>query len=160
MGGIIIVLALARLFDLATSFNGEIIMYSKFFKFNFWSGVLMVVIGIATNLVFIPIYGILGAAIATALTLTFINTIKIIFIYIKMGFLPFNSNMLVALFIGLVVLSVDYLTPELENVYLNLLARSALVVLIFFPLLIGFKVSSDINETIRTMINKLKEVLV
>ncbi len=156
ISGVVLVLSLGRLYDMATSVCHEIVLLSQHFKFNFWTGVLTVIAGIVTNLVFIPLYGILGAAIAMGLTLLIINTIKIIFIYVKMGFLPFSNKMIAAMFIGILVVAAYYLTPDAGNVYVNLIARSALAVFIFVPLLFWFNISADINDAFRRMTKKLR----
>jgi len=148
MDMVIIFLTAGRLFDMATSFNGELIMYSKFYRFNLWSGLLLIITGVATNIVFIPIYGISGAALATAVTIVFINILRTSFIFLKMGFLPFSKKMLAAIAIGIVVLAVHVVIPQLGSVYLNFLVRSALVVLLYVPLLFFLNVSEDINNAI------------
>lgn len=159
IGGLVLTLSIGRLVDMATSVCNEIVLLSSHYKFNLWTGVAMVIIGIVTNLIFIPVYGILGAAIATALTIILINAVKIIFIHVKMGFLPFSSKMISALFIGGITIAAYYLTPDVKNVYANLIARSALVFFIFVPLLFWFNVSEDINAVIGRIAQKLKAVL-
>ncbi len=159
MDGIVLALLIGKLFDMMTSFNGEIIAYSKHFRFNFWTGILLVALGIVTNLILIPVYGILGAAIATSFTLVVVNMLRIIFIYRKKKVHPFSKEMIIAFPVGLAVLGLYYLTPDLDNVYLNFIARSALVVLVFVPLVFFLKVSKDLNDTGVKIFDRAKSII-
>jgi len=60
-------------------------------------------LNVVVNVALIPIYGIVGAAIATATARTFNNTIQSFFIYRKHGISPFDRNYVVptALMLGI-----------------------------------------------------------
>lgn len=143
---VVIVLFAGRLFDMATSINGEIILYSKFFRFNLFAGLSLFAMCVATNLLFIPPYGILGAAIGTSLSLTIFNLSRTAFVYFKFGFLPFGAGMVKALIIGCATLAVALVIPDFTNVYLNILVKSGVVTILFPGLVYSLKVSEDINQ--------------
>ena len=54
---IILILGIARLIDMATGVNGEIITYSKYYRFNFVSLVVMAILNVVLNFVFVPKQG-------------------------------------------------------------------------------------------------------
>lgn len=144
--GVVAVLFIGRLFDMATGINGEIILYSKYFRFNLFAGVGLFAMCILTNYVFIPPYGILGAAIGTSLSLTVFNIVRTAFVYFRFGFLPFTSGMAKAMLIGIVTMAVIMALPAIPNVYGNIFVKSAVVGILFPGLVLIFKVSDDINR--------------
>ncbi len=154
--GVVIVLFIGRLFDMATSINGEIILYSEFFRFNLIAGIGLFVLCVVTNYLFIPLYGILGAAIGTSLSLTVFNVIRTTFVYLKFGFLPFSAGMVKSSFIGVLILSFALWTPDISNIYLNILVKSTIVTVLFPALIFSLKVSDDINQFFLKVLEKAK----
>ena len=158
-GGKLVVLfiAFSQLFNVATGVNGIIIVNSKHYKFDLYSNFILLCITLYTNFIFIPessplvaydIVGINGAAFATALSVLLFNVIKMIFVKLKMGIQPFSFNTLKAvLLIVLVYLTIDSITFP-ENVFYSIVLRFLILFVLYFPLLILFKVSEDINKMV------------
>ena len=91
---VVYIMGFALLFDLATGFNGYIISNSKYYKFNNTTTIALALLTISTNLIFLFWFrmGIVGVSLATALSLTIYNLIKIIFNYKKFGVHPFSAK--------------------------------------------------------------------
>ena len=77
---VVYIIGLAKLLDMSFSMNSEIILMSKYFRYNVMFTVILAVVAVATNWYFIQIYGIEGAAIATGITLAIFNIIKLVFL--------------------------------------------------------------------------------
>lgn len=164
-GGTLVVLfiALSQLFNVATGVNGQIIVNSKYYKFDLYSNFILLCITLFANWIFIPesspllsyhIVGINGAAFATALSVLVFNTIKLIFLYIKMGIQPFTFNTIKAIvLIFIVYLSIDNITFP-ENVFYSLPLRFLLLFALYLPLMLLFKISEDINKIVNEVWNK------
>lgn len=163
-GGRIVVLfiALAQLFNISTGVNGLIITNSKYFSFDLYANVLLLILTFFSNYIFIPessplfkfgIYGINGAAFATALSIFFFNLIKMIFVFVKLKIHPFCLNTVYALIAALVIyFIVNQLSLNFGSI-LNVLLNSALVFILYLFCILKFNISSDlkslINEKIR-----------
>jgi len=93
-------LLIAKLLNLAASTNNEIINYSKFYRANLVFLLILAFINIVLNIYLIPKYGISGAAFATLASFIIFNLLKLIFIKVKFGFLPFSKNTLKLLLLG------------------------------------------------------------
>ena len=74
---VVLYIGLSKLFSVATGVNGQIIVNSKYYRFDLYSNFILLIITIFTNYIFIPessplseysIVGINGAAFATALS--------------------------------------------------------------------------------------------
>ena len=131
---IVWVLGFAMLFDLATGFNGHIISLSRYYKFNIVVMLILAVLTITTNMLFLKHtdLGILGIAIAYAISLSLFNIIKIIFNYIKFKVFPLGIEMMYAMILGCISINVALLLPDLKLNILNLFYKPAVVLMVLF----------------------------
>lgn len=131
---IVWVLGFAMLFDLATGFNGHIISLSRYYKFNIVVMLILAVLTVTTNMLFLKHtdLGILGIAMAYAISLTLFNIIKIIFNYIKFKVFPLGIEMMYAMILGCISINVALLLPDLKLNILNLFYKPAVVLIVLF----------------------------
>ena len=131
---IVWVLGFAMLFDLATGFNGHIISLSRYYKFNIVVMLILAVLTITTNMLFLKHtdLGILGIAMAYAISLTLFNIIKIIFNYIKFKVFPLGIEMMYAMILGCISINVALLLPDLKLNILNLFYKPTVVLIVLF----------------------------
>ena len=156
-GGRIVVLfiALAQLFNISTGVNGLIITNSKYYSFDLYANLLLLILTFLSNYIFIPdssplfkygIYGINGAAFATALSIFFFNLIKMIFVFVKLKIHPFCFSTIYALISALVIFFiVNQLNLNLGSI-LNILLNSIIVFILYFISIIKFNISSDLKN--------------
>ena len=131
---VIWILGFAMLFDLATGFNGHIISLSKYYRFNIVVMLFLAVTTVTLNLYFLNSTNLelFGVAIATAISLTLFNIAKIVFNYIKFGVFPLTIEMMYALIIGTLGITVAVIMPEFKSSFLNLFYKPGVVLLMFF----------------------------
>jgi len=143
---IVLTIGLAKLLDMATSINSQIINYSKYYRFNVVAILLMALINIILNLILIPSFQVVGAAMATFLSLTLYNMIKVIFIYIRFGIQPFSMPTLAVLLIGTICFGLTALVPDTGHAISNIILKSVLLGGLYILLVIRFKVSEEFNK--------------
>ncbi|WP_312767816.1 lipopolysaccharide biosynthesis protein [Epilithonimonas sp.] len=131
---IVWVLGFAMLFDLATGFNGHIISLSRYYKFNIVVMLILAVLTITTNMLFLKHtdLGILGIAIAYAISLSLFNIIKIVFNYIKFKVFPLGIEMIYAMILGCISINVAIFLPDFKLNILNLFYKPAVVLVLLF----------------------------
>ena len=131
---VIWVLGFAMLFDLATGFNGHIISLSKYYRFNIVVMLFLAVTTVSLNIYFLKNteLELFGVAIATAISLTLFNIAKIVFNYIKFGVFPLSIEMVYALIIGTLSITVVIILPQFERSIFNLFYKPGVVLLMFF----------------------------
>lgn len=144
-------IGVARLIDVSFGVNGGILAITDLYRWETWFGLGLVVASIVLNLIMIPIYGIVGAAIATGLSLALVNLSRYILIKIKLGIGPFTGKTIVILAIGAGAYFISTLVPEMSNPHLDLVVRSAIIVLIYVPLAFAAKVSEDANAFVKNL---------
>ncbi|WP_452232827.1 flippase [Lacinutrix sp. MEBiC02595] len=92
----LIVIMLAQLFNAMTGSVGQVMNMTGNHKKLRDFTIISVILNIVLNLILIPLYGILGAAIATATSSVVINIISVIFVKRRLGIItyisPFNSK--------------------------------------------------------------------
>lgn len=152
---VIFFLGLAKLIDLATSVNTQIIANSKKFKFNFYALLFLAILNIVFNLVFIEKYQMVGAAIATLCSLAIYNLLKLIYIWRQFDMQPFTSKTLLLLMIAAVSFIACFYLPVNINPIVNILLRSILLSLIYFGAVYYLKISEDFNLTFRNVLGKI-----
>ncbi|HFA47954.1 MAG TPA: polysaccharide biosynthesis protein [Bacteroidetes bacterium] len=152
---IVLFVSLAKLVDMATSINNQIIGYSKYFRFNFYAVLFMAVFNIITNLIFIPKFNIVGAAMATFASITLYNLAKGAYVMYKFKMHPFTWNTLWATALGISVFFLALLTPAFGNPFADIIVRSLFILLVYGGTAFYFRLSTDINDIITGFIKKI-----
>ncbi len=148
---VLLFIALARVFDMATGVNGEIISQSVYFRFNTIAVGALAVLIVITNYIFIPVYGISGAAFATALSVVAFNLMKWGFLWYKLNLQPFDKSFLVVLAIVLITFLLATWLPlpapaDIQSAVINILIRSILITLVYLGAVYMVKVSPEGNK--------------
>lgn len=130
---VIWILGFAMLFDLATGFNGSIISLSKYYRFNIVVMLFLAIATITLNYIFLKYTNLelFGIALATSISLFLFNLSKIIFNYIKFRVFPFSIEMIYALIIGTLAITVAIMLPDSESSIWNLIYKPSVVIVFF-----------------------------
>ncbi|MDR8394599.1 polysaccharide biosynthesis C-terminal domain-containing protein [Aliifodinibius sp. S!AR15-10] len=153
---VVIVVGAAKLFNMATGINGGIILNSRFYRFDLYSNIFLVLLTILTNYLLIPPYGILGAAMATALSLFLYNSIKLIFVWIKFSMQPFRWNALAVLLIAGGCLLLSFEIPYLYNFVVDVTVRSGIMAAVFLALILIFGLSDDVKNLVQESLRRIR----
>ena len=126
---------------------------SKYYKYDMIFNIVLLCLTIGVNYLLIPIYGIDGAAMATAISLFIFYTIKTFFVYFKLKMHPFTKKTFytIASFF-IIYFLIDSLFIYGEIIYINILIKSCLIILCFIPFLFYLNLSKE-------LIDILKEIL-
>ncbi|MEL0008487.1 MAG: polysaccharide biosynthesis C-terminal domain-containing protein, partial [Flammeovirgaceae bacterium] len=128
-----------------------IISLSKYYRFTVITIIILAIISIALNLFLIPIYGMIGAAFASLISILIFNIVKHIFIKIKMNISPFSMNSFKVILIGIVLFTFDnYLMPTLDNNFISILFKSAVISAIYISVIYLLKISPKLNGMIKS----------
>lgn len=132
---VIWILGVAMVFDLATGFNNQIISMSQYYRFNIVIILILAGLNVLLNYLFLTQtdWGIYGVAMATAISLTVFNAIKIVFNYAKFRVFPLTIEMLYVVVLCSLSITVVLLLPDFSNALVNLFYKPA--VLLMFLLL-------------------------
>lgn len=144
---VIIVLGFSVLINMATGFNGEIITYSKYYRFNLVAIAVLIIINVSLNLYFIyyTSTGIMGVAYASFIAMTLFNISKLAFIYKKFGLLPFDGSFAKLAVIFLLSAIVIWLLPNTDSHLLNLIYKLGLSLTINIVVIYRLRLVYQVN---------------
>lgn len=145
---VIVIIASANIFDMATGVNGAIILNSKYYRFDFYSTLFLIFVTILLNYLLIPAYGILGAAIGTGSTVILYNVLKVAYVWIRLSIQPFEWNMLYIIGIGGLTLLIASRLPMLGNIYSDIILRSIMICVLYLIPIISLKISKQFNQLV------------
>jgi O-antigen/teichoic acid export membrane protein len=153
----VLILGTGRIVDMGTSINGHIIQYSEKYRVNVYFIVFLGAINIGLNLLFIPRYGMIGAASATAFSLIAYNLLRTVYVHFQFGMLPFSWKTVGVVLIAGLSLAVGLILPDTSSPLLNLVYRGALVAGLFLGLIYYWQLSPQFNETLDGTWNRIKK---
>ena len=150
---VVFYIGLAQLVNMSCGVNGAIIVNSKYFKYDLYTNLILLIITVILNFILIPIFGINGAAMATAFSIVFFNLIRLIIIYNKLQIQPFTKKTLITVFILLLVYLICF-KLILGNVFLSIGLKTILSASIFIFICIRANLSDDINNLVNDLLLK------
>jgi O-antigen/teichoic acid export membrane protein len=151
MTTLVYILTIGTLIDIATGMNGQVLSVSNYYKANFYFSLTLVGLMILFYSLFIPRYGIYGAAWGSAAALIIYNVIKFIYVWKKLGLQPFTGKTSLLLVAGAVTFCAGYFYPNLTNPYLDTFIRSFIVISIYILMLLWLKPSADLQQYISSV---------
>lgn len=156
---VVLFIGLSQVVNLASGLNGLIIINSNFYRTDLLFNITLLVLVILTNILLIPMYGINGAALASLISVTLHNVLKLLFIYFKMNIQPFSIQTFKVLLLSSILFVFLSFLPIIENNFLAIAIRSLLILLTYVSSVLAFKISSDINDYYSQLKSKFNELL-
>ncbi|TCC96320.1 polysaccharide biosynthesis C-terminal domain-containing protein [Pedobacter hiemivivus] len=151
---VIFFIGLGYLIDASTGVNGVILATSRFYKYDSFFYVALIGITIGANLIFIPIYGITGAAVASAVTFFIFNLFRFLFILILFKMQPYTYRTPLTIVTGIVVYFIVNIIPPIPNFIADTILRSGIITLLYGGTVYYLRLSEDINGLINNLVKQ------
>lgn len=146
---VVLFLALVKVFDTGTGLNTEIILYSRFFKYATYLIIGSAVLGFVLNVLLIPGYGFIGAALATMITTFFYSFSRLLLVWHKFRIQPFSKGTLKVVLVLAMLYFATYLEPDYAlskwSAMVAIVLRSTFLCLVFAVLILKLRVSQEIE---------------
>lgn len=152
---VFIFLGMAKVIDLGTGLNAQIIGTSNYWRFELISGIVLLVIMLPTTYILVKQYGIIGSAVATFVSTSVYNFIRLFFLYIKFKLQPFNAASLYTILIAASCYVLCYFAFRNLHGFPGLLIRSVCFVGLYGWSIIYFKLSPDIKPVWQSLKKRL-----
>jgi O-antigen/teichoic acid export membrane protein len=153
---VILFIGLANLLDILLGVNTQIITNSKYYRYVAYFLIFFALLLVLSNLLLIPAYGIVGAAIASLISKFIYNLIKFIFVYQKFKLQPFTQKHIYLILITSAAYYISTLIPPLSNFIIDILIRSGLIFILFVIPVYFLNISEDINDKVNQVMLRLK----
>ena len=151
---VVIIIGLSKLVNMGFGVNSEIIISSKHYKSNIYFVLILAALTIGLNVLLIPEFGLIGAALATFASIFLFNLIKMIYIYYRLQFQPFSIHTISALLLSGLCYFLLSIVPQFSNPIINGAYLTFLGFLIFGLLMLFFKPSKEITKIIQPIRDK------
>lgn len=149
---VVLILSTGALFNMATGLNAPILFNSEKYKYGALFLISLSLIIIVLQNLFIPMFGLNGAALATATASLIYNSMLYLFVKKHFKLQPFGRENLIALLLIICLTTIGFLMPNLDNKFLNIFYHgtvlSALYIFVIYKL--------NIAEELYSMIPFLK----
>ncbi len=152
---VVYLIGLGKLVDMACSVNGQIIGYSRYFRFNLIAVLLLAGINVVLNYRFIPQMGIVGAAWASFIAISVFNILRSLFVFIVWRMQPFSWQTLVALLVAALATALAWLIPDTGLPVVDILQNSLIVAGLYVPLVLGLRLSREVNDLVAKWTRRL-----
>jgi O-antigen/teichoic acid export membrane protein len=146
---VVFLISTAKLSDTILGNNNAILFNSDYYRMVLFFGIILTVLTVILNMIFIPIYGINGSAIATFIAILVYNTIKIVFIKKKFNMLPFTDGTLKLSVLIIICTLVFYFWDFSFHPILNIILKSILIGLFYTIVIFRLNISEDISILIK-----------
>ena len=152
---IVFLIGLAKVMDSLLGNINSILYNSKYYKTVLVFGVCLAALTILLNYLLIPEMGLEGAALASFVSILIFNLVKLIFVKLKFGILPFTSATF-KVFATLVLLAVlfDLLQFQFHPI-INIGLKSLLIVVMYVGILYRFNISEDVTGFLSKWLKKI-----
>ncbi len=153
---IFLFLGLSQVIDTGAGINGFIMVNSKYYRVDALFSIGLLVVTIVLNLVFIPLFGIIGAAFATALSILVYNITRLLFLRIKMGLSPFTGASMPIFLLLTLTTATLYLVPLTGNTWWDAILRSVLFLLLTGPVIYFKRYSPELSELLDIILRRIR----
>lgn len=152
---VILLIAFANVIQMSSGVLNQVIFNSDYYRYSTYFIMGFAVLIVITNIIFIPQYGITGAAMATLISKVIYVFSRIIFVKIKLHLHPYQLKTLIPVILTIVLYGLQSLIPPFNNYIIDIMVRSGFVVVLFGFLVYILKVSEDINNWVNDFKQKL-----
>lgn len=145
--------------DMGTGVNGQIIGTSSFWRFEFFTGIILLLLIAPLNYFLIKEIGLVGAGLSNLVAYAVYNTIRILFLWKKYKMQPFSLKTLYSLVLSIAFYFGIYFLCFNLNGWVGILTKSFLYGALMIAAIAIFKLTPDffpVLETIKKRLKKLK----
>jgi O-antigen/teichoic acid export membrane protein len=148
-----------RIIDMGTGVNAQIISTSTYWRFEFFTGIILLSVALPLNYFLTKSIGVTGPAISNLIAFTIYNFIRCIFLWKKVKLQPFNIKTVLTIIAGIACYTVCYV---LYNWYTGIewiIARTLTFVLLFAAAVHFLRLTPDLLHVIDSVKRRAKRII-
>lgn len=150
-------LMMGRLLDMYFGLNGHIFTSSKKYKYDLIFTLSLIGVVYFLNLYLIPIYGIIGAAISTAVALILYNLGRLLFVYFAYSIHPFTWKQFLIMILGVLSIILVINIPMFDlNIWIQFILKTSVTGFIFFGTILLFDLEPETKSYLRKALRFIK----
>lgn len=154
---VIFILGITKIIDAGTGVNGQVIATSTQWRFDFITGVLLILLILPLNYLLVVHYGIIGSAYANLISFSIYNFIRWVFLWKRYNLQPFNSKTLLSLLLAAASYFISYYLFKSMSGWTGIILRSTVFTVLFVTGVFAMKLTPDAMQLVHVMKNKFKK---
>jgi O-antigen/teichoic acid export membrane protein len=152
---VFLLLGITRLIDMGTGINSQLIVTSPRWRFEFISGVILLLSMLPLSYFLTKSYGIVGTAIAQLISISIYNCARVLFLWLTFKLQPFSYATLKAILLFIFISIGIHLIFKDQQGWLSLFGRSALYLASASIGVIYLKLTPDIKPVLQSIKKRL-----
>lgn len=151
---VVLIISIGTVINMATGINDSIIYTSDKYIYGAYMLICLFVIAIVNNLIFIPLWGMNGAAFATAFSATIFNVMKFIFLWKKYQLQPFDKRTLLTLLSIILCFAIVYFLPQFGHPIFQIIFRGVIISILFLSMVKIFNIVPELEIQLKNFLSK------
>ncbi len=143
---VVLIISFGTLINMITGANAPILFNSDKYRWGAFFLIALALVSVVLQMVFIPLLGLNGAAIATVACYVLYNVFMSAVVWKFYHLHPFDKKMLVIVAAMLLCFGISYLLPSIENKIIDMIYRSVIVTVIYLMMIYRFKVLEEFHH--------------
>jgi O-antigen/teichoic acid export membrane protein len=152
---VVLFFGLKLIVDMGTGVNGQIIGTSNFWRFEFLTGLILLLLIAPLNYFFITKIGIIGAGISNFIAYTIYNIIRLVFLWKKFKMQPFSIKTLWTMLMALTLYCVTYFILQQVHGWAGIISKGLLFSSMFVAAAFYLNLTPDAVPVLNTLKKKL-----
>jgi len=153
---VIILISLSNLIVASTGVSVQIISTSHKYKIQTYSLALLVVLTVIFYMIFIPIWGMVGAALGSLFSMALASSLRVFYLNWDMKLFPYRVTHLKCLAIGVLAFTVGKIIPASTHYFIDLMIRCSAISAVFIGLCYAFHISVDLNLIVDKVLKRFR----
>ena len=135
--------------------NGVVLSTSSLYRYQTWLMFILIGLFVGTSMLFIPLFGINGAALAAMISNIIYSMLGVLLAGKRFGLWPYSMVHLRITLVGLVAMAAGYIMPQMALIP-DVLIRSVLVTLICTAGVWFWKLSDDLTGLAESLMERIR----
>jgi O-antigen/teichoic acid export membrane protein len=148
-------IGMAKIIDMGTGLNSQIIGTSTYFRFEFTSGMILLALTLPLNWQLTRMFGIIGPAYSNLISFTVFNIIRYWFLLKRFKMQPFTMKSVYTLVLGAVTYFISYWLFNDKSGFGWIVLRSTVFVIIYATGMFSLRLTPDAIPVLITLKKKL-----
>jgi len=152
---VIVLISFGNLVSGSAGVNGVVLSTSPLYRYQTWLMFILIGLFVGTSLIFIPLFGITGAALASMISNIIYSMLGVLLTGTRFGLWPYSMVHLKMTLVALAALAAGYFLPQMPLIT-DIIVRSLLVTVIYTAGVLFWRLSDDLNGIAESFVERFR----
>jgi O-antigen/teichoic acid export membrane protein len=153
---VFLIMGISKIIDMGTGVSGQIIATSTHWRFDFMTGLLLVITILPLNWILTKELELIGPALANLISFFLYNLIRYIFLLKRFKMQPFTKNSVIAILLAAAVFGICYFLFNDKAGFAWLAIRSVVFITLFFAGTYWLNLTPDLKIVLQSMRDRIR----